>query len=71
MPLHEQKNCPRCNQLFECKVGDIAHCQCSAVQLSLEVHMFIDSKYHDCLCLSCLQNLNNKYNFFKEKYFLK
>lgn len=49
----------------------LLNCQCRMVQLSLEVYTFIDSKYHDCLCLNCLQNLKNKYNFFKEKYFLK
>jgi len=71
MPLHEQKNCSRCGQLFECKVGDISHCQCSGIQLFAEVQAFIDSKYQDCLCLNCLQSLNNKYNFFKEKFFLQ
>lgn len=69
--MHEEKNCPRGNQLFECRVGDIAHCQCRTVQLSLEVNAFIDAKYHDYLCVNCLQILKNKYNFFKEKYFLK
>lgn len=52
MPTHEQKNCPRCNQLFECKVGDITHCQCSNVQLFLEVQLFIDSKYQDVFALA-------------------
>lgn len=69
MPLHERKNCPRRKQPFECKVGDICHCRCSSVQLSAEVQIYIDSKYQDCLYLSYLQNLKNKYNFFKEKYF--
>lgn len=71
MPLHEQKNCPRCNQLFTCRVGDVCQCECSSVQLNSEVLTFIDFKYHDCLCLHCLQNLKNKYNFFIEKHFPK
>jgi len=71
MPAHEQKHCPRCHQLFECKVGDIGNCQCRNVQLSSEVQAHIEAKYQDCLCLNCLETLKNKYNFFKEKYFLK
>lgn len=52
MPMHEEKNCPRGNQLFECRVGDIAHCQCRTVQLFLEVQLFIDSKYQDVFALA-------------------
>jgi hypothetical protein len=70
MPLHEQKNCARCNQSFECKAGDIAHCHCKDVQLSLEERSFIEGKYIDCLCHQCLLDLKNKYVLFKEKYFL-
>lgn len=68
MQKHEQKNCPRCNTLFECKVGDIAHCQCSSVALSLEETAFIEDRYSDCLCAGCLKDLQNKYIFFKEKF---
>lgn len=71
MPVHEQKNCPRCNKAFECKVGDVVHCQCNSLQLSIEERSFIESKYHDCLCHQCLTDLKNKYIFFKEKYFLQ
>jgi hypothetical protein len=71
MPVHEQKHCPRCNKLFECKVGDVTRCQCNNLKLGDEVQAFIGLKYQDCLCIDCLQTLQNKYNFFKERYFLK
>ncbi len=70
MPLHEQKNCPRCNKLFECKVGDIGRCQCSGILLSTEMKLFIEIKYNDCICINCLQALKNKYIFLKRNIFL-
>jgi hypothetical protein len=57
MPQHENKKCPRCNRFFECKVGNIAECQCSKVNLSYEERVFIENKYLDCLCGQCLQAL--------------
>lgn len=70
MPTHEIKTCPRCQQPFECKLGDISHCQCSGIQLSHEERSFIEQRYHDCLCRNCLEALKNKYTLFKEKYHL-
>ncbi|MCU7551732.1 cysteine-rich CWC family protein [Chitinophagaceae bacterium LB-8] len=69
MPIHEDKRCPRCSNVFECKAGSIAQCDCSKIVLSLEERAFIEDKYKDCLCLNCLKDLKNKYVFFKEKYF--
>lgn len=69
MPCHEQKICPRCNQSFECKVGDIAHCHCNNFVLTNEERSFIESRYIDCICNECMKDLKNKYVFFKEKYF--
>jgi hypothetical protein len=57
MPQHESKNCPRCSRNFECKVGNIAECQCSQVNLTHEERVFIEEKYIDCLCGQCLQAL--------------
>ncbi|SJZ34101.1 cysteine-rich CWC family protein [Sediminibacterium ginsengisoli] len=68
MPTHEQKICPRCKQSFECKVGDVAHCHCSTVQLTMEERAFTEERYTDCLCNNCLKDIKNKYIFFKEKY---
>ena len=69
MPSHERKSCSRCRQLFECRVGDVNHCDCTTIKLTLEEQAFIECKYVDCLCLSCLKDLKNKYVLFKEKYF--
>ena len=68
MPQHEIKICPRCDNTFECKAGDIAHCQCNCIWLSIEERCFIEERYTDCLCLNCLLQLKNRFVFFKEKY---
>jgi len=68
MPLHEEKNCPRCSNAFECKVGDISHCQCNSIVLSAEERAFAEDRYKDCLCAACLSDLRNRYTFFKEKF---
>jgi hypothetical protein len=68
MPQHENKVCPRCESAFECKVGDIGHCQCSGFVLTAEEMAFIETRYNDCLCSRCLLDLQNKYTLFKEKY---
>ena len=69
MCKHEAKQCPRCANSFECKVGDIAHCQCYIIALSTEEKAFIEERYNDCLCSNCLQELKQRYVFFIEKYF--
>lgn len=69
MCKHEEKRCPRCSNVFECKVGTIAQCQCTAIQLSVEETAFIQAKYDDCLCINCLHDLQKKYVHFKSKYF--
>jgi hypothetical protein len=69
MPAHEAKQCARCRQPFECKAGSITQCNCTQICLSEEEKAFIADRYEDCLCLACLQDLKNKYLFFKEKYF--
>jgi len=68
MPAHEAKICPRCKRPFECKVGDISHCQCSGFVLTGEGMAFIEERYNDCLCANCLKDLQNKSTLFKEKY---
>lgn len=58
---HEQKKCPRCGGTFECKVGDILKCQCYDIVLSDAEASFIKSDYQDCLCLNCLQQLQQQH----------
>jgi hypothetical protein len=69
MCKHEEKSCPRCHCVFECKVGDITHCQCYGVKLTLEERTFIEDRYKDCLCRKCLDELKQRTSLFREKYF--
>ncbi len=71
MYKHELKNCPRCSRSFECKVGNISHCQCEGIILTLEERSFIETKFQDCLCRDCLKDLKNKYVLFKEKFLFR
>ncbi len=71
MCMHEEKICPRCEAAFECKLGSITECQCYSILLDIEEKAFIEERYADCLCRSCLLELKNRYIFFKEKYLFK
>jgi Cysteine-rich CWC len=67
---HEQKNCPRCENVFECKVGDVANCQCSQFKLDAGEIAFIEELYDDCLCISCIHELRRRYIHFVNKYMI-
>jgi hypothetical protein len=67
MCKHEEKKFPRCNKVFECKVGDIVKCQCYGIELSAAEESFIKSKYNDCICRNCLQQLKSRYQLFVEQ----
>ena len=58
---HERKVCPACLDLFECKVGDVANCQCSTVKLKEDVQRHIQGIYGDCLCCHCLRKAEAAY----------
>ncbi len=62
MCMHEEKYCPRCGQLFECKAGSILLCHCSKITLTDEQKKLTADQYDDCLCAGCLQQIkNNEY----------
>lgn len=69
MCRHEAKNCPRCGKHFECKPGIITECQCFGIVVTEELKTFLEQRYTDCLCRSCLQYLQQEQHLFKEKYF--
>lgn len=71
MCKHEEKYCPRCNIVFECKAGSIMQCQCNAIQLSPEEQVYVESKYEDCLCIGCLHALQKEYVLINKKYTYK
>ena len=71
MCKHEQKNCPRCGAGFECKTGDIAHCQCSSIQLSETETKFIANQFTDCLCAACMKAMKSEYSILQRQLQLK
>jgi hypothetical protein len=71
MCKHEEKNCPRCGAGFECKTGDIGHCQCSIIQLSETETTFIADKYTDCLCAACMKAMKSEYSILQRQLQLK
>ena len=57
---HEIVSCKRCGTRFECKVGDVSNCQCSAVTISDATRKFLDKTSFGCLCASCVKNIDQK-----------
>jgi hypothetical protein len=68
MPHHENKNCGRCNAVFECKTGNVLECQCNQIKLSYEERIYIESLYTDCLCIHCLELLQKEYPVFRKQH---
>lgn len=58
----ETKTCPRCKAGFTCKSGEVLLCQCQTLVLSAEQLAFINSRYEDGLCVSCLAELRSDFN---------
>ena len=69
MANHENKNCPRCNSAFECKVGNVLECQCNKIKLSYEERIYIEGLYTECLCINCLTTLQQQYLMIRKKTF--
>ena len=71
MCKHENKTCPRCGAIFECKAGDITKCQCYTVKLNDAERDFLARTYNDCLCARCMQELRTAYNQAQKELRLK
>ncbi|MBS1626484.1 MAG: cysteine-rich CWC family protein [Bacteroidetes bacterium] len=71
MAQHENKKCPQCNNIFECKVGNVLECQCYQIQLSYEEKIYFESIYTDCLCIHCMHKLKQQYQLLKKKISLE
>lgn len=54
---HEAKHCPRCQCQFICMANRIHRCDCSTVCLSPETRERIRQFYDECLCPTCLNEL--------------
>lgn len=59
---HEERVCPRCQVKFECKVGSISLCQCSAVTINEDERKYLQQCFSDCLCASCIHALKAEYH---------
>lgn len=59
---HEERVCPRCQGTFECKVGSVSLCQCSAVTLSDDERRHLQACFSDCLCAACIQAMKTDYH---------
>lgn len=68
---HEQKECPHCQTMFECKAGNIVNCQCYGIDLSAAEQDLIRLKYDDCLCRNCLLQIKQPLNLIKMETDLK
>lgn len=60
---HEQKICQRCSEIFECKVGDITQCQCFGIEFTDAEKEYVDARFNDCLCRSCLKDVKREFKF--------
>jgi hypothetical protein len=56
----EQKTCPRCGKLFECKSCNIRECQCFGLQITALQRNLLAQHFDDCLCRDCLSLLQNE-----------
>jgi len=83
MLKYEEKNCERCNKLFECHAENISQCHCYSIDLSLDEKKLLTFRFKDCLCNDCILALKaeyaamplsyreNQYVVFTEKYHLQ
>lgn len=62
IPYNKEKYCPGCNNVFECKAGTIADCQCSSIKMNEQERSFLAQHYQDCLCAAaCLLKMKAAY----------
>ncbi|WP_460978476.1 cysteine-rich CWC family protein [Spirosoma knui] len=62
IPKHDHVACPRCQRIFECKVGSINLCQCQSIRLTDAQQQYVSSMYQGCLCSDCLLTVRTEYN---------
>lgn len=65
MSNSKEKNCPKCNAVFECNTTSIQLCQCIAVKINQSETNYLKNKYMDCLCVNCITK--EKAEFHKQK----
>ena len=63
---HAPDSCPRCNEIFTCKVNSVGRCDCLRINLTFSETEYIRDittmEYDSgCLCLNCLYALQAEY----------
>lgn len=61
MIKHEEKYCPLCHSVFECKAGNITQCMCAGVVLTETERAYISERFTDCLCINCLLEIKKQF----------
>ena len=59
-----EKVCPRCGGLFSCLHDHISECQCASVTLDALQRAYIEMNYADCLCKTCLKEIQTYFYAF-------
>ena len=54
------KKCQRCGSMFICTPEDITNCACSKASPSRELKYFLSKTEYDCLCNSCISELEDQ-----------
>lgn len=67
MEKHALDSCPRCDQLFTCKVNSAGRCDCLQINLTFSETEYIrdiTTLAYDggCLCIRCLRALQMEYH---------
>jgi len=61
MLKYEEKKCAYCANMFECKPGNITHCDCYAIEMTAAERQFIATQHDDCLCRDCILAFKSAY----------
>ena len=58
MAAETNKNCERCGEPFHCGAA-LGNCDCFSKTLSPETKAKLEANYLDCVCLTCLDAIEN------------
>jgi hypothetical protein len=53
------KICVICKEAFVCRAAQITQCACQNLKLTAETQSFIQKLTNDCVCVTCLEELNS------------
>ncbi|MHC5200819.1 cysteine-rich CWC family protein [Myroides sp. LJL119] len=64
--MTKNKLCTHCKAIIDCRAEDIVNCDCTKVNISGELRVFLAKSYHKCLCNNCLGKFEQMLEFSKE-----